>query len=185
MRDGACFEVRAETGEDERADFGAHAWTAGTARRAAGSGGVGRRRGRELHPVFQRQALRDEVEFHQLKGPCGEEVGGDVEVSGVFGAETEGFRGEAMARDVGGEGCGEDGGFGGAVGEGLLFGRFVGVIGGFGDGRWVGVVWLLDEEGTEVGWGAEEIAESHFMWCGHCSFSSPLDLSLENVLVIC
>lgn len=112
--------------------------------------------------------------FHQLKGPRGEEVGGDVEVACVFGAETEGFGCEAMAWDVGGEGCGEDGGFGGAVGEGLLVDGFVGVVVGFGDGGWVGgVVWLLDKEGAEVGWGAEEVAESHFGWCGHCSFPPP------------
>ena len=57
------------------------------------------------------EALGDEVVVDYRKGTGGEEIGGDVEITGISCSLSECSGGEAMGWDVG-EGGGEDGVFG-------------------------------------------------------------------------
>lgn len=89
----------------------------------------------------------------QVEGAFLEEVGADVKIPGIFGAESERFLREAVGWDMC-VCCGEDGGLDGWVGWWRVV--LVGVV--------EGVLWA-EEERSESSWRPQEHPLELRWWC--------------------
>jgi hypothetical protein len=55
----------------------------------------------ELHGIFQRQALRDQMIIDQIEDSSWQQVCRNVKISGVACAQLQGINGESMRRHMG------------------------------------------------------------------------------------